>query len=324
MSTRNHYIYDEDQCKFVPVKYGRRERYLHTFSIWLISSVVFACVGLAALSKNIGTPAELALKAENRVLVNQLELTKTAILSLEDEVQGIAEKDDEMYRSILGMNPVPEEKRRPGVGGADIYSEFDLYTEDTAEILKWTASRLDNLERRVNVQQMSFDEIRAFYNNNQERLRHVPAIRPLNGVLLSGFGMRIHPVFKYKRMHEGVDFRADIGTDLFATGDGVVKYASRRGNYGNLLVIDHGFGIETRYAHLSGFADDVRVGSKVKRGEIVAYSGNTGLSNGPHLHYEVHVDGQPVDPLTYLFADVTPEEYLMYQEIARSNPSSMD
>lgn len=324
MSSNKHFVYDEDQCRFVPVNYGKKERYLHTFSIWLISSVVFACAGLAALSKNVGTPAELALKAENRVLANQLENTKNSILSLEDQVQMIADMDNEMYRSVLGMDPIPDEKRQPGVGGADIYSEFDLYTEDTSEILKWTASRLDNLERRVNVQQMSFNEIRDYYNNNQERLRHIPAIRPVNGILLSGFGMRIHPVFKYKRMHEGIDFRADVGTDLFSTGEGVVKYASRRGNYGNLLVIDHGFGIETRYAHLSGFAEGIRVGSEVKRGQLVAYSGNTGLTNGPHLHYEVHVNGQAVDPLNYIFADVTPEEYLMYQEIASSNPTSMD
>lgn len=324
MSRSNHYVYDDDQCRFVPVNYGRKERYLHTFSIWLISSVVFACAGLAALSQNIGSPAELALKAENIILVSQLEDTKTSILSLEDQVQTIAEMDNEMYRSVLGMDPIPDEERQPGIGGADIYSEFDLYTKETADILKWTASRLDNLERRINVQQLSFHEIQAYYNNNQERLRHLPAIRPLNGILLSGYGMRMHPVFKYKRMHDGVDFRAEIGTDLFATGDGVVKFAGRNGNYGNLLTIDHGFGLETRYAHLSGFADGVRVGSKVKRGQIVAYSGNTGLTNGPHLHYEVHLNGQSVDPLNYLFADVTPEEYLMYQEIARTNPNSMD
>jgi len=324
MSANNHYIYDQEECRFVPVNYGKQERYFHTFSIWLITSVVFACTGLAALSKNIGTPAELALQAENRALSSQLEVTKSTILSLENQVEGIAEMDNEMYRSILGMDPIPNEKRQPGVGGADIYSEFDLYSEDTAEILKWTASRLDNLERRINIQLMSFDEIHEYYNKNQERLRHVPAIRPVNGALLSGFGMRIHPVFKYKRMHEGVDFRADVGTDLFATGDGVVKFASRRGNYGNLLIIDHGIGIETHYAHLSGFADGLRVGSEVKRGQLVAYSGNTGLTSGPHLHYEVRVDGQAVDPLNYLFADVTPEEYLMYQEIARSNPKSMD
>ncbi|MFO7847973.1 MAG: M23 family metallopeptidase [Balneolaceae bacterium] len=324
MATNMHYIYDEDQCRFVPVEYGSKERYLHTFSIWLISSVVFACVGLAALSQNIGTPAELALKAENNILTSQLENTKTSIVDLESQLDGIASMDNEMYRSVLGMDPIPEESRQPGTGGTDVYSEFDLYSEDAAEILKWTASKLDNLERQVNLQKMSFNEIQEYYNSNQERLKHVPAIRPVNGVLLSGFGMRIHPVFKYKRKHDGVDFRADVGTDLFATGDGVVKYASRNGNYGNLLVIDHGFGFETRYAHLSGFADGLKVGTEVKRGDLVAFSGNTGLTNGPHLHYEVHLDGEAIDPLNYLFADVTPEEYLMYQEIANSNPTSMD
>lgn len=324
MATNMHYIYDEDQCRFVPVEYGSKERYLHTFSIWLISSVVFACVGLAALSQNIGTPAELALKAENNILTSQLENTKTSIVDLESQLDGIASMDNEMYRSVLGMDPIPEESRQPGTGGTDVYSEFDLYSEDAAEILKWTASKLDNLERQVNLQKMSFNEIQEYYNSNQERLKHVPAIRPVDGVLLSGFGMRIHPVFKYKRKHDGVDFRADVGTDLFATGDGVVKYASRNGNYGNLLVIDHGFGFETRYAHLSGFADGLKVGTEVKRGDLVAFSGNTGLTNGPHLHYEVHLDGEAIDPLNYLFADVTPEEYLMYQEIANSNPTSMD
>jgi len=324
MSGKNHYVYDEDQCSFIPVNYSTKERYLHVFSIWLITGVIFACAGLAVLSKSIGTPAELALAAENRILTSQLEETKEAITSLEDKVSGIAEMDDEMYRSVLGLDPIPDEERQPGMGGADIYSEFDLYSKDTSELLKWTASRLDNLERRVNVQQMSFNEIQRYYNTNKERLKHLPAIRPLNGILLSGFGMRTHPVFKYKRMHEGVDFRADVGTELFATGDGVVKYASRNGNYGNLLVIDHGFGFETRFAHLSGFAEDIRVGTEVTRGQLVAYSGNTGLTNGPHLHYEIHLQGEAVDPLNYLFADVTPEEYLMYQEIAKSNPNSMD
>ena len=324
MSNHKHFIYDDEQCKFVPVEYGKSERYFHTFSIWLVSSVVFACIGLAALSQNVGTPAELALQAENRVLTSHLEYTKTSIVTLEDQLDGIADMDNEMYRSVLGMEPIPEEEREPGIGGADIYAEFDLYSEDAAAILKWTASRIDNLERRINVQKMSFNEIQGFYNENQERLKHVPAIRPLEGILLSGFGMRTHPVFKYKRMHKGIDFRAKIGTHLFATGDGVVKYASRNGNYGNLLVIDHGFGFETRYAHLSGYADGVRVGSEVKRGELVAYSGNTGLTNGPHLHYEVRKNGEAINPLNYLFADVTPEEYQMYQEIAKNNPASMD
>lgn len=324
MSQHSHYIYDADQCEFVPVEYSRREKVLHTFSIWLISSIVFACIGIAILSNQLGTPAELALKSENDLLVEQLENTKGSIISLEEQVQTISQMDNEMYRSVLGMDPISEEEREPGTGGADIYSEFDLYSQNSADILKWTSSRLDNLERRINVQKMSFDEIKSYYNENQERLSHLPVIRPVDGVLLSGFGMRVHPVFKYRRMHDGIDFRSDVGTETFATGDGVVKSAGRRGSYGNMLEIDHGFGYTTRYAHLSGFAEDIKVGAEVKRGDLVAYTGNTGVTEGPHLHYEVRMNGDSVDPMNYLFGDITPEEYLMYQEVARNNPKSMD
>lgn len=324
MKHSHHYIYDSDKCEFVPITYPKHEEAVHTFSVWIISGVVFASLCIAILSHNFGSPAEIALKAENNRLIEHLESTRTVIQSLEQEVQSIANMDNEMYRSVLGMEVIPEDERVPGTGGADPYAEFDVYSQDASDILKWTASRLDNLERRVNVQKMSFKEIQSYYNENKERLRHLPAIRPLHGVLLSGFGMRIHPVFRYKRMHEGIDFRADIGTDIHATGDGVVEFAGRRGTYGNLLIIDHGFGYKTRYAHLSGFADGIRPGTKVERGELVGYTGNTGVTNGPHLHYEVRFNGQPVDPLNYLFADTTPEEYMMYQEVARNNPTSMD
>ena len=324
MSKISHYVYDEDQCEFVPVEYKRGDKLLHYFSIWLISSVIFAGVGISVLSNHLGTPAELALKAENSLLIDQLEDTRSSITSLEGEVYNIAQMDNEMYRSVLGMDPITEEERNPGIGGADLYSQFDLYSEETAEILKWTTSRLDNLERQVNIQKMSFNEIKDYYNINQERLRHLPAIRPVDGVLLSGYGMRVHPVFNYRRMHEGIDFRADVGTETFATGDGVVKFAGRRGSFGNLLEIDHGFGYVTRYAHLSGFAEGIRPGVEVKRGDLVAYTGNTGVTEGPHLHYEVLVDSDAVDPLNFLFGDTTPEEYLMYQEVARTNPNSMD
>lgn len=324
MQKNNHYVYNSDRCEFVPVQYPKSEEVVHTLSVWLISGMVFATICIAVLSKSLGSPAELALKAENSQLINQLESTRSLILNLEQEVQQISQMDNEMYRSVLGMEPITEEERNPGIGGSNPYSEFDLYSEDAAEILRWTASRLDNLERQVNIQKMSFSQIQNYYNENQERLRHLPAIRPLNGALLSGFGMRIHPVFKYKRMHEGIDFRADVGTEIFATGDGVVEFSSRRGTYGNLLIIDHGFGYETRYAHLSGFAEGIRPGTRVKRGQLVGYSGNTGLTQGPHLHYEVRVNGRPIDPLNFLFADTSPEEYLMYQEVARNNPTSMD
>lgn len=324
MTKKNHYIYDAEQCEFVPLQYDRKKQLLHTLSFWIINGIVLASVGIAILSQNIGTPAEIALRAENQALISKLETTKGTISDLENQMGELSEMDNEMYRSVLGLEPISYEERQAGSGGADIYSEFDFYSEETSEILRWTSSRLDNLERRIGIQKMSFEEIKSYYNNNQERMSNIPAIRPVNGVMLSGYGIRVHPVLKYRRMHEGVDFRAEVGTDIYATGDGVIKYASRRGTFGNLLVIDHGFGITTHYAHLSGFGDNIKPGTKVERGQLVAYSGNTGLTEGPHLHYEVHINDRPVDPLNYLFAEISPEEYLMYKDISESNPMSMD
>lgn len=324
MANKNHFLYDPDRCEFIPVDYDPKKKLLHTLSFWIINGIVLACVGVTILTNNIGTPAEIALTAENRVLAEQLKSTHATLRDFENKLSTISEADNELYRSVLGMEPISYEERRAGTGGSDLYSDFDFYSGETSELLRNTASRLDNLERRLGIQETSFFEIKQYYNENQERLRHIPAIKPVNGIVLSGFGMRFHPILKYRRMHEGLDFRADIGTDVYATGDGVVKFASRRSTFGNLLVIDHGYGFETRYAHLSGFADGVRPGSKVERGQLVAYTGNSGLSEGPHLHYEISIDDQNVDPLYYLFADISPEEYLMYKDIADENPVSLD
>jgi len=272
----------------------------------------------------VGSPSEFALASENKILIEKLEQTKSTILNIEDRVEEIAGLDNEMYRSVLGLEPIPYEERQKGTGGADPYIEFDVYSSDATDILRWTAGQLDNLERKINIQKLSFEEIKHHYNENQEKLRHLPAIKPVSGILLSGYGMRMHPVLKYRRFHEGLDFRADIGSNVFSTGDGIVKYAGRNGTYGLLLVVDHGYGYETRYAHLSGFAEGIKKGSKIQRGDLVAFTGNSGMTQGPHLHYEVKLNNKPIDPLNFLFADTTPEEYLMYQDIAKNNPSSMD
>lgn len=324
MSDIKHFYYDNEKCEFIPVVYDKKKKIFNALSFWAINGIVMAGVAIIILSNFIGSPAEIALKAENRALLEQLETTRVSITELEGELNSIAEHDNEMYRSVLGLNPISEDERMAGTGGTDPYSDFDLYSEDASEILRWTSSRLDNLERRLGIQKMSFEEIKSYYNENQERLKHVPAIRPVNGVLLSGYGPRIHPVLKYRRMHEGIDFRANIGTEIYSTGEGTIKYAGRRGNYGLLVEIDHGFGYISRYAHMSGFADDIKTGAKIERGQLIGYSGESGMTNGPHLHYEVHFEGKAVDPLNYLFADITPEEYLMYKDISENNPMSMD
>lgn len=321
---RNHFFYDEEKCEFVPIYHNKSELFIYTACLWILNGVVLAGIGLALLSNYIGTPAEIALQSENAALVQKLNETRNSIENLETRISDIARYDNEMYRSVLGMDPITEEQRRERIGGTDPYSDFDIYSEEASEILRWTSSRINSLERRVNIQKVSFGEIKEYYNDNHDRLSHLPAIKPINGVILSGFGMRIHPVLKYQRMHEGIDFRADIGTPLYASGNAIVKSTGRRGTYGLMVILDHGFGYESRYAHLSGFAEDLKPGTQLERGDLIGYTGQSGMVQGPHLHYEVRIDGEPVNPIHYLFADTSPEEYMMYQKIADANPQSMD
>lgn len=321
MIRKNHFYYDSDRCEFVPIEYDLKKKLIHSFSFWLINGIVLAAFGIALLSNYVGTPAEIMLKDENQALVEQLKLAETSITNIENQLESISQLDNEMYRTILGLDPVTEDLRMAGTGGSDAYSEYDYYSEDTAAILRSTASKLDRLERRLGVQKVSFAEVKKYYSRNRERLKSIPAIRPVNGIIISGFGMRIHPVLRYKRMHEGIDFRADIATDVYATGDGVVKFAGRNGTFGNLIEIDHGFGFVTRYAHLSSFVNNLKVGQEVKRGELIGFTGNSGLTEGPHLHYEVLVNNRPIDPLNYLIADVTPEEYLLFKRNGSTSTS---
>ena len=314
MARKNHFYYDSDKCEFVPVEYDFKKKFIHSLSFWLINGVVLAAFGLAVLTNFVGTPAEIMLQDENKALTEQLERAESSLVEIENQLQTISELDNEMYRTILGLDPLTEDLRMGGTGGNDMYSKYDYYSDGTSELLRSTASKLDKLERRVGIQKVSFDEVKSYYNSNQERLKSIPAIRPVNGIIISGYGMRIHPVLRYKRMHGGIDFRADIGTKVYATGDGIIKYARRKGTYGNLIEIDHGFGFVSKYAHLSSFADGLRVGDEIKRGELIGYSGKSGLTEGPHLHYEIHQKNRAIDPLNFLIADVTPEEYLLFRQ----------
>lgn len=324
MSIKNHYYYDEKNCDFVPIEYNRIEQVVYNLSIWILSGVILTGIGIILLSTYVGTPAELALKAENEALYTQLEKTKSTLIDLDEEISSIAKKDNEVYRSVLGMDKLSYEERQAGVGGSDPYEDFDVYSESTSELLKWTANKLDNLQRRIGIQKLSFEEIKGQYNVNKEKMSHIPAVKPTAGILLSGYGIRYHPILKYNRRHNGLDFRADVGDPVFSTGDGKIKYAGRQSTLGLIVIVDHGFGYETMYAHLSGFAKGIKKGAKVERGQQIAMAGDSGLSEGPHLHYEVHYNRQPVDPIYYLFADTSPEEYAMFKEISKNNQNSLD
>jgi len=324
MSLKNHYFYNESTCEFLPIEYDPLEQFIYNASIWILTGVILASIGIILLSTYIGTPSELALKAENQALLEQLDDTKKAIDKFDNELAKLAEADNELFRSVLGMEEISYDERLAGTGGADMYEEFDIYSQPTSEILKWTASKIDNLERRISIQKVSFEQIKSYYSENKEKLSHLPAIKPTGGILLSGFGVRTHPILKYRRMHYGADFRADLGSPVVATGDATVRFAGRNGTLGKVVVLNHGYGYETVYAHLSTIPDHIKSGTKVSRGELIAYSGNSGLSEGPHLHYEVHRNGKAIDPINYLFADITPEEFQMYKQISATENKSLD
>lgn len=318
------YYYDPEHCEFKQIRYTTAEKLVHATSQWLLFGIVIGGLLVIGLSAYAGTPAEIALRAENRVLLQQLRMNRQVLDEIDVKINRMAETDNEIYRQVLGLDPISYDQRMSGVGGSRLYAEFDVFNGETAELLKWTNMTLDNLQRRIELQLESFKEVQAYYNENQEKMRHIPAIRPIGTSIVSGFGFRMHPVLNYRRMHEGIDFRAPIGTEIFSTGDGVIVQADIVSGFGRMIKIDHGYGFETIYAHLSRFGPGMRIGRKVKRGELIAYSGDSGLVEAPHLHYEVHRNGRPVNPIFYLFADITPEEYLTFRRISEENDSSLD
>lgn len=324
MSLKNHFYYDEDSCEFIPIEYKQREQIIYNLAIWILNGVVIAGLGIIILSTKIGTPTELALQAENQALLTQLEDTRSALINIDEKLNEIASRDNEVYRSILGLEPISLDERQAGVGGADVYSDFDIYSQSTRELLRWTSERVDNLERKIGIQNLSFEELKHQYNENSEKMRHIPAIKPGSGILLSGYGMRFHPILGYEKPHNGLDFRADVGAPVYATGDGRIKYAGRQGTLGRIIIIDHGYGYETLYAHLSAYEDGLRNGDEVKRGQLIGQAGESGLAEGPHIHYEIRLNGRHVDPIYYLFADTTPEEYMMFKRISETNTKSLD
>lgn len=324
MSSQNFFRYDEQECRFVKVEYSTVDRVVHYLCMWILCGVVLGGVSIVGLATMAGSPAEVALKAENSELLRQLKTTDSKVEDMQSQVGQLAKWDRELYRSVLGLEPLSEGERQAGVGGADLFSGFDVFSEPAAEVLRSVNSGLEGIEHKLAVQRRSFEEILDAYSQNEARMAALPVIKPVQGMLISGFGMRAHPIYKMRRMHEGVDFKADRGEPVYATGDGTVRFSARQSGYGNFIRIDHGDGIESAYAHLSKFAEGIRAGKKVKRGDLIGYAGNTGLSEGPHLHYEIRIDGQPIDPLDYLAIDVNPEEYREFLRIAASNPNSMD
>lgn len=277
--------------------------------------VVIAAIGIALAYTFFDSPKERMLKREISQYEFQFKVLNDRLDQLETVMGDLRDKDDNIYRVIFEAEPIPQSVRDAGFGGVDRYARLDGY-KNSALIIE-TTKKLDRLTSQLVVQSKSFDEVFELAKNKSEMLACIPAILPLEkgqSNIISGYGMRYHPILKVRRMHWGIDISAPSGTPIYATADGTIKFNGRKGGYGKTCVIDHGYDYQTLYGHMKTIT--VRRGQKVKRGEIIGYVGSTGLSQAPHVHYEVIYNNKKVNPVNYFYNDFTPEEFEKVLEVA--------
>jgi len=290
----------------------------------LLPGLLFGIIGIIVTFQIVDSPKEARLKRENEQLAVQYELVNKRLAEIEDVLYDVQRRDDNVYRVIFEADPIPGTMRQAGTGGTQRYKDLEGYA--SSGLVMATRERLDRITKQLYVQSVSLDEVAGLAIRKQELLAGIPSIQPIPNErtqVSSGFGERMHPILKINKMHAGLDFTSPVGTEVYASGDGRVTWSDYGTNgYGIHVIIDHGFGYETLYAHLS--RTKVRNGQRVKRGDLIGLSGNTGLSSGPHLHYEVHKSGTPVDPVNYMFNSLTPDEYARMIELSRNATQSFD
>jgi murein DD-endopeptidase MepM/ murein hydrolase activator NlpD len=276
-------------------------------------------------AKFVDSPKEKLLKRENSQLQAQYELLDKRMDQASNVLADIQRRDDEIYRVIFEAEPIAKEIREAGFGGVNRYKKLEGYKN--SELVVESAEKIDQISKQLYIQSKSYDEVFKMAKSKEKMIAAIPAIQPIPNKNLrrmaSGYGMRMHPIHKIWKKHTGMDFSAERGTEIYATGDGVIVSATkeRRGS-GYHIVIDHGYGYKTLYGHMQKF--NVRKGQKVKRGEIIGYVGNTGTSVAPHLHYEVIRNGNKINPINFYFNDLSPKEYDEMIEISSQSNQSFD
>jgi murein DD-endopeptidase MepM/ murein hydrolase activator NlpD len=321
---RPKYKFNPESLSFDKVRLGIRDILLR-FLAYFTGSVIIAFIYWIIFAAFFDSPKEKALEREIQQLTIQYDLINREMANVEKVLEDLQNTDDNLYRTIFEAEPIPATFRNGGVGGINRYNILEGYSN--SELVVETAVRLDKIRKRVYLQSKSFEELISLAQRKEDMLKSVPAILPISNDDLtrtaSGFGLRIHPIYKITKFHYGMDFTAPSGTDVFATGDGtVVALQSSQRGLGKHIIIDHGFGYSSIYAHLSNF--NVRKGQKVHRGDVIAYVGNSGTSVANHLHYEIKLNGRNVDPVNYYFEDLSPSEYERMIEIASKTGQSFD
>lgn len=269
------------------------------------------------------SPTTENLKADNNRLRAQYGILSKRLDNSLRVMQHIQDRDDNFYRVMMQMDPMTRNQRLAGLDNEARYK--DLESLNDAGLVMRLAQRMDLLEKQLFSQVQSFDQLKSALEQNQDKLSHIPSVIPINiedYTMSSGYGYRRDPIYGSSKFHEGLDFAAKTGTNVFATADGVVEVAERAAGYGNCIDINHGYNYLSRYAHLSEIL--VKKGEQVKRGQLIGKVGSTGKSTGPHLHYEVRFKDEPQNPVNYYFMDLTPEQYTEMIQMADNAGHVMD
>ncbi|MCQ2209793.1 MAG: M23 family metallopeptidase [Paludibacteraceae bacterium] len=292
----------------------------HLFSGVLVSLAFFIIYALY-----FPNPRVDQLKREKAELETKYQIISSDLEMIEDVLKDIEERDNQLYRSVVQADPVSANLRRYNPSQS---KRNETYERTNSFIAAQTVTQIEDIKRKLYIQSVSFDEVVNLVRNKEDMLLSIPGIQPVMNKdlrrMASGFGMRIDPIYKTPKFHAGMDFSGDIGTEIYATGKGTIHFKGWMQGYGNAVIIDHGYGYKTLYGHLSEFVKTLHVGSKVNRGDVIAYMGSTGKSTGPHLHYEVHYRDKVTDPRNFYYMDLSPQQYDEMIRITSNNGNVYD
>jgi murein DD-endopeptidase MepM/ murein hydrolase activator NlpD len=308
------YFYNTNTLRYEKLSTPLRIRLLRLFGF--LSALIVSSAIVIYLYSKFGPKPKDPENARYELMKDNYKLLKSKVGDLEEQVATLEKRDNEVYRSIFEQNPLPDSARAKLIEKKKELEKVNSLTDET--LTKEIAAQLNNLEARVKYQMGSYVGIEKLIENQEEKIASIPAIQPVSNKELtkiaSGFGFRIHPIYGIAKMHNGLDFTAPQGTPIYATGNGQVTTAGVGGGAGNHVIINHGYGYETVYMHMVRIK--AVVGQVVKRGEVIGWVGTTGASTGPHCHYEVHVNGIPVDPVYFFYNDLNAEEFDRMLKIA--------
>ncbi len=308
MTAKKKYKINPETLAMEQVEHGLGY-WLRQTGIYIMAGIILGIVFLYLFLTFFPSPREKQLQREKEAMASQLEVLNRQVDQMQIVMTDLQQRDDNLYRVLFGAEPIPLSIRQGTQRKISYYEQIAQMTNH--QLSADLALKVDVLEKEIYTQAKSYDEVLEMAKTQEIRMENIPAIQPVMNKDLkrvaSGYGMRIDPVYHIRKFHQGMDFTAPTGTEVFATGNAKVSFVGWKQGYGNTVILDHGFGYQTLYAHL--FKALVRKGQKVRRSDIIALVGNTGKSTGPHLHYEVRLNGKPVDPRNYYFYDLSPEEY---------------